>query len=429
MEKILLVEHNKILSKYISRLIESKLDFKVDIASNIKEVVKLVNENRRYFLALVDIKLPATPSSAIVNYLLVKNIPSIILTDKIDDKTRSDILSQRAIDYINKTDINNIEHIANMVDRIYKNQKYKVLIVDDSSTFRKITKKILQKQLFQVLTVSDSRMVLEILARDPQIKIIILDYHMPGMNGLELLTKIRKIYKKDELSVIAVTGMSFSTLSAHFLKKGANDFIKKPFIEEEMICRVNNTIEIIENIQKIKKIAEKDFLTDIDNRRSFYEKVKNFYEQTNINESFALGVIDIDHFKRFNDTFGHDVGDRVLKKVAAILRQNVKREDILARLGGEEFVILLKNVTVKEAFKFFEKIRMDIEFNEFDEKGAILTVTVSVGVFVGRKDIAISEFLAKADKMLYKSKREGRNRVNIEEKKYEEIEKAHSVCV
>ncbi len=429
MEKILVVEHNKILSKYIAKLIESKLDFKVDIAHNIKDVVRLVNENQRYFLALVDIKLPSTPSSAIVKYLLVKNIPSIILTDRIDDETRHDIFSQRAIDYVNKTDIQNIDHIADMIDRIYKNRQYKVLIVDDSSTFRKITKKILQKQLFQVLTVSDGRKVFEILKRDSQIKIIILDYYMPGMNGLELLVKLRKVYRKDELSVIAVTGMNLSTLSAHFLKRGANDFIKKPFIEEEMVCRINNTIETIENIQKIKRIAQRDFLTGIDNRRSFYEKVEKFYNEKNKRKSFALGIIDIDYFKKFNDTFGHETGDEVLKDVAKVLENSVGREDILARLGGEEFVILLKNVSAKEAFYFFEKVRREIASRRISGKeGSFLKVTVSIGVFVGTKELSIDTFINEADKMLYKSKREGRNRVNIREEISVEPEKIAEIA-
>jgi len=418
MERILIIEHNKILSKYLSQIIKEKLNFKVDIAQNMQDILEFVkSENKKYFLALVDMNLPNTPTNVIIKYLLSKKIPSIILTNKITKQIRENILSKKIIDYVDKSDIEDIHYIVHTIKRVYKNQNRKILIVDDSYTFRKITQNILKKQMFEVLSASNAIEALDIIKLHPEIKVIILDYHMPKMTGLEFLVKLRKNYKKDEISVIAVTAINFPILSAKFLKKGANDFIKKPFIEEELVCRVNNAIEFLENLQKIKESAQKDFLTKIDNRRSFYQKVAKYYKQMKHSQRFAVGMIDIDHFKKFNDTYGHETGDKVLKKTALVLKENTNGKGIAARFGGEEFCVLLKDTDGEEAVFFFEDMRRKIEEMKFyDKNNNLLKITVSIGVAKGMKSFPIKLFLNRADKMLYLSKKRGRNRVSFFEK-------------
>ncbi len=418
MESILIIEHNKTLSKYLSQMIVEKLNFKVDTAHNIQDMLRFIkSENKKYFLALVDVNLPNIPANIVIRYLAYKKIPSIALTNKITGDIRDNILSQKIIDYVDKSDIEDIHYIVHAIKRVYKNQDHKVLIVDDSPTFRRIANNILKKQMFKVLNASNAIEAFEMMKLHPDIKIIILDYHMPKMTGLEFLVKLRKEHKKDEISVIAVTALNVPVLLAKFLKKGANDFIKKPFIEEELICRVNNAIESLENIQKIKEIAQKDFLTKMDNRRSFYQKTVKYYKQMKHSQRFAIGMIDIDHFKKVNDTYGHKTGDLILKKTAKILKDMTKNSAITARFGGEEFCVLLKDTDGEEAVSFFEDMRRKIEEMKFyDENNNLLKITVSIGVAKGMKSFPIKLFLNRADKMLYLSKRRGRNKVSFFEK-------------
>lgn len=418
MESILIIEHNKTLSKYLSQMIVEKLNFKVDTAHNIQDMLRFIkSENKKYFLALVDVNLPNIPVNIVIRYLAYKKIPSIALTNKITRDIRDNILSQKLINYVDKSDIEDIHYIVHAIKRVYKNQDHKVLIVDDSPTFRRIANNILKKQMFKVLNASNAIEAFEMMKLHPDIKVIILDYHMPKMTGLEFLVKLRKEHKKDEISVIAVTALNVPVLLAKFLKKGANDFIKKPFIEEELICRVNNAIESLENIQKIKEIAQKDFLTKMDNRRSFYQKTVKYYKQMKHSQRFAIGMIDIDHFKKVNDTYGHKTGDLILKKTAKILKDMTKNSAITARFGGEEFCVLLKDTDGEEAVSFFEDMRRKIEEMKFyDENNNLLKITVSIGVAKGMKSFPIKLFLNRADKMLYLSKRRGRNRVSFFEK-------------
>jgi len=148
---------------------------------------------------------------------------------------------------------------------------------------------------------------------------VITYLEMPQMDGIELTNKIRRIYTREQLAVIGISGASNGIHSARFIKNGVDDFLRKPFCPEKFYCRITQNIESLNNIAKIQHVANTDYLTDLANRRSFFRSAElRVKEYINKKVPYCLAMIDIDFFKKVNDSYGHDVGDQVLKIVALI---------------------------------------------------------------------------------------------------------------
>jgi len=411
-EKILIVEDNKTLAKLIARKLQTSLDMEIDVAYSLREA-KLFLSRGKYFIALLDINLPDAPNGEIVDYVIGKKNRAIVLSGNIDKEFRKSILNKNIIDYVNKGGVNDIEYIAYTIQRLRQNQHHKVLVVDDSMVFRKKMQNMLENLFFNVITVAHGEEALGMLSVKQDISLVITDYNMPVMDGLELTLKIRETYTKDELCILALSGDTDDETSALFLKNGANDYIKKPFSKEEFSCRVNNSIEALENIQKITRYANRDYLTGLYNRRYFYKNVEDYLESSKENgEECAIAMIDIDHFKKVNDTYGHDVGDKIIVSLADILRSGTNPNDIVSRFGGEEFCIVLKNINNHSAEDILERLREDVEkFSlEIDEE-TIVKFTISIGAVMHDPAETLDESVNAADMLLYKAKNSGRNRL------------------
>ncbi len=409
-ERILLVEDNKALSKLISKKMSQNLDFDIVQAYSFADVERELEENDDYFIALLDLNLPDAPNGEVVDFVLSYGIPSIVLTGNIDEELREEMFRKNIIDYVFKGNIEDVNYIFSLIERLSKNRDIKVMVVDDSMVSRKEVKRILESQMFKVLVAAHGEEALNYLEHNKDTKLILTDYNMPVINGVELTKQVREEYSKTELIIIAMTGSNEPLISAKFLKIGANDFITKPFSREELICRVNNSLDTKEYMDRMRNIAHIDFLTNLYNRRYFFEKIEDIYKS---GVKFAIGMIDIDHFKDFNDTFGHEGGDIALKVLAKILKENTKGSDIVSRFGGEEFCVALKNVEPKDAIGFFAKLRKAIQETKFRINGQEVGITVSIGVSFKDEGKSIKEIINEADEALYEAKNGGRNRVEI----------------
>ncbi len=411
-ERILIVEDNKTLAKLISKKIEHALEIKVDVAYTLAEA-KLFLARYKYFITLLDINLPDAPDGEVVDYALSKKNHVIVLSANIDKDFRKKMLQKNIIDYVNKGGAGDIDYIIQSIERLRKNQQHKVLVVDDSMVFRKQMQNMLENLFFQVITVAHGEEAVGMLQAKPDISLVLTDYNMPVMNGLELTYEIRQTYSKDELCILALSGSEDTEVSALFLKHGANDYIKKPFSKEEFSCRVNNSIEALENIQTIMNYANRDYLTGLYNRRYFFKEINEYVEDIKESgEKFAIAMIDIDHFKNVNDTYGHDVGDKVIVTLADILRSSTSPKDVVARFGGEEFCIVLKNINRYSAQDILARIHSEVENYSFQvNKEQFISFTISIGAVLFNEDETLEEAINEADMMLYKAKNEGRNRL------------------
>ncbi len=412
MRRILVIEDNKTLANLIAKKIDMELPFEVDIAYRMSEA-KLFLSRYNYFVTLTDLNLPDSPDGEIVDFLLEKKQKVIILTSNIDKEFRKKMLQKNIIDYIKKSGAQDIAYIITMLKRLLANEKHTVLVVDDSMPMRTKYKNMLENLFFKVLTVAHGEEAVNLIETNPNISLVVTDYNMPVMDGLELTKELRKEHDKNDLPIIAVSSSEDEEVIALFLKNGANDYIKKPFSKEEFYCRVDNTIEAYENIQTILNSANRDFLTGLYNRRYFFTHIDEYIQKAE-EEYFNLyiAMVDIDDFKRINDTYGHEDGDKAIVGLSEILRTNTKQQDLVARFGGEEFCIALLAQNDEIAFDVFERIRKCVEdFSFTAQNGERVSFTISIGATKYEAGEDINDVINEADMNLYEAKKNGKNQV------------------
>ncbi len=411
--KILIVEDSKPILQIHTHLVK-KAGFEPVTAETLAQVQALQDDLDQFFCAIIDFSLPDAPNGEAISYLLAHQVPGIVMTGMIDDRTRNTILKLPVIDYITKESKQAYTYLQHLIEKLTVNSRNKVLVVDDSSNSRNYLKKLLERHNYSVLLASCGANAIEILDQNPDIKLVITDKEMPNMDGIALCNHIRARYNKDEISIIGVSGADNPALSAKFIKNGANDFLRKPFCPEEFYCRVLQNIEYLESIETIRRQANTDYLTNLYNRRYFFEnagpKVKKLHQEGN---DSTLAMMDIDHFKSVNDNYGHDAGDQVLKVTAALIQKHFGQDFLAARLGGEEFSIFFDNVALEQARKRLELFRQEYELQEVNNNGQIIKCTVSIGV-TSYNESNIDDLVNKADELLYEAKESGRNQIIYE---------------
>jgi len=411
MERILIIEDNKTLAKLIAKKISTELNFEVDVAFNLSEA-KLFLKMYKYFIVLVDLNLPDAPNGESVDYVLKKGFRVIVLSGNIDKEFRKKVLKKSIIDYINKSGVNDIHYIISTISRLKKNQNHNILVVDDSMLYRKYIKEMLENLFYNVITVAHGEEALGMLSSNPDISLVLTDYNMPVMDGLELTSEIRKKYNKNELSIIAISSTEKEEITALFLKNGANDYIRKEFSKEEFSCRVNNTIEALENIQIITNHSNRDYLTGLYNRRYFVRTIKGYMKHTQeSSESFAIAMIAIDNQNSINETYGKDNSNRVIVDASEVLRSNINHHDILASFSEDEFCVVLKNVNKESALDVLQKLVEEAGNSSISiDNNIVIKYTISIGASMNNYD-TFDEILEEADMMLYNAKQKGTTQV------------------
>lgn len=410
--EILLVEDAKFFRSVIKSQIENQLGFTVTCAETYQEACAILDERSDdFFLALLDLNLPDAPKGEIVDYVIDKSVPSIVFSGQFNEELRDHLMQQNIIDYVVKDSPASIEYVITTVKRLYNNQTVKVLLADDSKTARYQMHGLLSRYKFQILEAEDGLQALKILDENPDIMLVITDYNMPNLDGFELTKKIRTHYSKRELCIIGVSTYGNHALSAKFIKVGANDFITKPFLNEEFFCRVSQNVEMLEHIKALEDSLITDYLTGLRNRRYLFERGEVMLEEVRNDGGYLVAAMgDIDHFKNINDTFGHDGGDEALRHVASQLRHYFGDKGVAARFGGEEFCILLQCETLDDVRSQFEDLRESIENLSITYGNRTIKVTMSIGVS-WQKTPTLEDLINLADSHLYEAKNAGRNQV------------------
>jgi diguanylate cyclase (GGDEF)-like protein len=417
-KNLLIVEDNRISGTLIRAKVASTLDFSIHWAQSLGEAVELLDRyDNDFFAALLDYVLPDAPGGEIVDEVVSRGISSIVFTATVTEKVRKELWKKNIVDYVIKDDAQSIEYLTFLLSRLEKNQHIKVLVADDSRFFRVVLSRLLRVQNYQVLEAVDGEDALRIVEANPDIRLVITDYMMPNMDGFTLTRRLRKKYGREGVVILGVTSDRDKTMGAQFIKCGANDFIeKKSFIAEELYCRINQNLENLESIQTIRKMATTDFLTGLYNRRHFCELATKLCSSASRNKhDIACAMIDADHFKTINDSYGHAIGDRVLKHLAQILGSYFQRSsDLIGRMGGEEFCVLADNVKPQDAPVLFEELCRQVESTPFAlPEGGELGLSVSMGVCTIVGD-GLDSMLKRADELLYRAKNGGRNRAVID---------------
>lgn len=232
--KIIIVEDNRAINEMMAASLHQELDIEVISTFTMTEAQKAIEESPKlFFLAILDLNLPDAPNGEIVDFMMKKNIPSIVLTGNQDKEVQKEVLNKGIIDFANKSNPNEIRYIIELARRLLENFERKVLVVDDSDVARMLLVALLEKQNLQVLEAIDGEQALKVLTAHKDISLVVTDYNMPKMDGVELIYSIRKERSRDEVAIIGISSTNDNIVSVKFLKSGANDFIARPFSHEE----------------------------------------------------------------------------------------------------------------------------------------------------------------------------------------------------
>ncbi len=301
---------------------------------------------------------------------------------------------------------------SDYVDRIASLHQT-VLVVDDDSDNRLLMLELLRGQC-RVLEASNGLEALEIAAREPHIDLILLDVMMPGMNGYEVLQRLRADVRTADTAVIFITGRVDEKEEEKGLLQGAIDYVSKPIRPAIVRARLLNHLNLIAQRQQMRRQLGRDALTGIANRHCFDEALTRMRDvSARSGRSFSLAFIDVDFFKQYNDLFGHPAGDLALREIAAVIAQyGNDAHELAARCGGDEFALLLPDGSGLN--DRLESLRRNVQGLGIAHPHAPWgTLSVSVGGIVmhAEADTSVAELMKRADVLLYEAKRAGRNRV------------------
>ncbi|QKJ23344.1 diguanylate cyclase [Poseidonibacter lekithochrous] len=536
MKKLLLVDNSNLIIKVLKDLFAQKNDFEIYVAKSLNDVSLLIGEHH-FFAAVSNTILPDALNGELLEVLKNESIPTVILSADIDSNFINSIDNMKIVDYVLKDSMHGLTTVYELMQLLLFIKDREVLVVEDSKLIANQVRDVLETLFLKVRLVSNGIEALDYLKNNKNVAMVITDYNMPKMDGLELIKNIRKNSNLSELPVLILSSFESKDIRIKLFKHGANDFMSKPVLEEELKSKV---LDVFSNIKKVKEIEsfntifdeniissstdnkgviksvskafEKisgyskeeligkhhnivrhvdmpksiykemwatiksgntwrgeiknckkdgslywvssviepifdveeritgyyavrqditdkkriyelsitDGLTGLYNRRYFNEVAKDIMDKTvRNNEVFSFILLDIDNFKKYNDTYGHQEGDNVLEQVSKTLQNTFKRDDDLVfRLGGEEFGVLINTKSINDAKTLAEQARNDIEkigiVHELNLPLKTITASFGLSIISGsNSDHTIDGIYKQTDDALYKAKESGRNRVDF----------------
>ncbi|MDK1494434.1 diguanylate cyclase [Sinorhizobium sp. 7-81] len=412
-KRLLLIEDSRMFATALKYGLETTLGARVTHCGTFQAVkTELAAGPDEFSLAVLDLNLPDGPNCEALDFVLSSRLPAIVFTAAFNDGTREKILGKDVLDCIVKNEPESIKRLISAVDRVLTEGRTTVLVVNPNRTSRYDIAGLLRRQRYSIVEATTAGEALQFLDAGEAVDLIVTETELDDMTGAVLVAEIRNRQGEDAAPVIGLSDDGDARLAARFLEAGGVDFIRKPFLEAEFDARVAQAIAMHKRLQALRRMAASDYLTNIYNRRHFFLTGPRLVEQClRRGAGASIAVVDIDHFKRLNDTYGHEIGDIVLKHVARRLKSLVGEEHLLARLGGEEFGILFNALDVRRAYDFCERLRLEMERSKIVADDEELTITISIGLATIEAQEAFDNYLHAADQFLYMAKHAGRNRV------------------
>jgi len=303
--------------------------------------------------------------------------------------------------------------------------KTKVLLVDDEPVQRMLVGRMLTRAGFQVVMAENGEQALSIISLD-DVSLVVTDWEMPKLDGLSLCRSVRSMGLNRYVYAIVVTSRDAVEHVVMGLQAGADDYLVKPVLEPELLARLNTGKRLLEMERSLRqanaenlRLSITDALTGTFNRRYLMDQLRRELERSQrYNHPLSLMLCDVDHFKRINDTYGHQVGDEVLINFARSLSSSLRDTDWVARYGGEEFVVVLPETRIVDARLAAERCRVQLAAEPFQVGELQVPVTASFGVSGWEPgmtaDTLLDKLIAAADSGVYASKEGGRNRVTVQ---------------
>jgi two-component system cell cycle response regulator len=301
--------------------------------------------------------------------------------------------------------------------------KLQIAFVDDDAAMRRLVRLLLKRSGYDIIEFSTGQEARAKLSTIPW-DLAILDRRLPDMDGLVLCQELKSNPELKSRYVIILTGEDDQEDKVEGLDLGADDYITKPFQYPEFLARlraakriIDLQKELMETNKRLELLSITDGLTKLYNHRHFQDQLaRAFEESARYGRPLSLAIVDLDYFKKVNDTYGHAVGDEVLRAVSRTFQESIRSVDLAARYGGEEFAVMMPETVLEDAIVFAEKVRSLVEKASIDTQAGEIRVTVSVGVssVPHPKIHAPNELIVAADKALYRAKRGGRNQIQAD---------------
>lgn len=424
--KILVLEQSRVQQIILQALLnESKLS--ADFVSSYQEALTAVDDND-YDFVFTGYSLPDGNGVDLVRHLraLGRDVPGVVL---LTTESNRSILNQALSAGVSRIIARNKTHelqsfIRELADSTFDVDKLtgNILVIDDDRVMVKIIEATIQTSGSKVTKCNAGEDALQLIAEN-DFDLIITDFFLNGqLNGLDIVQSVRKMGgRKSRTPLMMISAQTDMNRRVEILRNGANDYISKPILEEELVVRANNLImqkklldRVEEQREQLRELAMTDQLTSLYNRHFLVRYApKRISEAVRHGSWLSLIVLDLDHFKLINDQHGHEIGDEVLQKVAAQLRNACRKEDVAVRLGGEEFILLLPHcdeVGVKQKAEQLRELISELKPSGLDVT-ASFGVTCISGQTLKTDRLDFADLFSAADKAVYAAKEGGRNRV------------------
>lgn len=289
-----------------------------------------------------------------------------------------------------------------------------ILVADDEPISRRVLTSMLQKLNYNVEAVNDGDAAWQRLQEEDAPRLVILDWVMPGLEGIEVCRRVRALRREDfaYVYIILLTSRSGVKDVVAAYEAGVDDYMVKPFELQDLRFRLRAGERVLDLQKKLHFLATRDELTNLFNRRLVLDVLRAEVARSRRSETFfCIGMLDLDYFKQINDTYGHLAGDAILREAAKRMGDCVREYDTPGRWGGEEFLIIMTAADRACGQEILERIRIRIGGEPVSVSGIPVNITASIGGTVSSMDKTVDQLIREADEALYKAKREGRNRV------------------
>ncbi|MEW5755188.1 MAG: diguanylate cyclase [Pseudomonadota bacterium] len=425
--KALVCESTRLFQKVLKSLFESA-GFEVTLCERGGEALERLKTDR-FDLACIPMHFPDMEGVAMAATLRAdpawQNLPVLMITAHEDKKLLQSALNSGVTEVYLKSDLGRLEHYLYLLAHQLRTRgelRGKVLYVEDDPVLVEWGRMVFHDMGLEVDHYVCAEDAFSAFKEKPY-DLVVSDFLLAGdINGLDLLRMIREqkgARGHVPVPVLVTTSLDDQSRKIELLRSGANDYINKPMVREEIQVRTHNLIlnkQLFDQLERqrctLEQLAMTDQLTSLYNRHYLFDSArKKLSEAARHNYAIALVVVDLDHFKKINDTHGHAVGDIVLRETGALLKRSVRTEDIAARFGGEEFVLLLSHCEPEGAQAKAERLRGAVE--QLNPNGIRVTASIGVACFMPHQPRSYEELFTAADEAVYRAKGSGRNNVQM----------------
>lgn len=407
MRNILVIEDSPLVLKILEHLFRQEPNLQPVFCASLGEAEMMLETSAPlFFAAIVDLHLPDAPDGESVDLVMRYGLPCIVLSGSYNERRRDELLLKGVVDYVLKESQHSYEYAFHLLHRLESNSQVKILVAEDSEATRNFIRHVLVPHRYQIIDACDGEEALRILQAQPDIDMLVVDHSMPGISGFDLVKLLRQKMKRNDLVILGLSADTKGSLSAMFIKHGADDFLRKPFCPEELTCRVMFTLERRDMLRALKKAAQYDALTGLNNRRAFYEQgIQQFQRAQRSGHNLSVAMLDMDLFKQINDDYGHAAGDAALIGFSRAFRAAFP-EALLGRLGGEEFAMVSPHDAESLSLALDE---LREQCRQVNYAVGAPPLSFSAGIYHGAPE-DLESLLHLADQQLYQAKRQGRGR-------------------